>query len=243
MHTHIPLITIDHHASAIFRQRPNRFVGIVDITSPASIPGQLTHIHDPGRLIDLLYPGNTVLLKKASSPHRKTQWDLIAARHQNDFVLIHSGYHRAICNVLLTHPDIRLLGDLFSIKAEITFGHSRLDFRIQKTDGTVIWIEVKGCTLAENGLALFPDAPTKRGTRHVATLIDICQKDERAVLLFLIFRTEARAFSPHAGIDPEFADIFQQAIETGVTVIPAQCSFSGKTVFFERIIPVASFPD
>ncbi|MBN2008896.1 DNA/RNA nuclease SfsA [candidate division KSB1 bacterium] len=237
----IELLKIPHDASAMFKERPNRFVGVVDVFEPNTLPDQLVHIHDPGRLVDLLYPGNRVLLKKAASMQRKTAWDLVAAFHNHEFVLTHSGFHRAITEKLLGHSDILPFGPLVTIEPEVRYGHSRLDFRLTIDDGSFVWVEVKGCTMAENNIALFPDAPTTRGVKHLTTLIDIRDHKLQAAIIILVFRSEASAFAPHAGIDPVFAETFQKAVDAGVRVIPIKCGFQNGSIVYHEIVPVTDF--
>ena len=118
---------------------------------------QYVHVRDPGRLKELLYPGNKVLVKHKSGEKRKTQWEIIAA-WDNEWVLINSGYHRAISEAILNNPKISPFGELDGLKAEVTVGHSRLDFMLEKDEGQIA-LEIKGCTLEIDNIALFPDLP------------------------------------------------------------------------------------
>ncbi|MDG6220727.1 MAG: DNA/RNA nuclease SfsA, partial [Candidatus Thermoplasmatota archaeon] len=187
-------INIFHDAEGVFMSRPNRFVGVVEISG---LGEQMVHVHDPGRLKELLYPGNKVLLKRASSPGRKTAWDLLAARFQDQWVFTNSAYHPHISRWVLEGRMAPFSG-VSCIRPEVTVGHSRLDYVLDMDDGKKIGLEVKGCTLAVEGVALFPDAPTERGRRHIETLMT--KKDEGwgAALMVLVFRTDAVCFSPKA---------------------------------------------
>ncbi len=234
----IPLLKIEHNASALFRQRPNRFLGIVDIVDPKPEQNVNVHIHDPGRLNDILLPGARLLLRAAKNPARKTKWDLIAGFCNNHWVIVHSGYHRAITEKILSNNLITPFGQIKNISAEVTYGHSRLDFRLTQPDDKKIWIEVKGCTLAENGVATFPDAPTIRGRKHLETLIELRAKGERAAVIFLIFRQDADIFAPNADIDPLFARSFQSAVKTGVEIYPLQLGFNKNIVRYLRNLPL-----
>lgn len=214
---HVLDIPLD--AEGILVSRPNRFLGIVDIVSPVGLKGEKVHIHDPGRLEDILYPGNHVLLKKAAGKNRKTGWDLIAGKTGDNFVLTHSGYHRQISHWVLENRVIEGLECIEKILPEQVFGKSRLDYLLVGAAHRT-WVEVKGCTLAENGRAMFPDAPTIRGKRHVEELIKAVQAGDKAMMLILVFRQEAHCFRVHEKIDPEFAAAFGHALEEGVQVHP-----------------------
>lgn len=199
--------------------RPNRFLGIVDIITPIELKDEKVHIHDPGRLEDILFPGNRVLLKRANGKGRKTGWDLIGGKVGDNFILTHSGYHRYISMWVLENRIIESLGNIEKIIPEQIFGESRLDYLVEGA-GNRTWIEVKGCTFAENGKAMFPDAPTSRGRRHVEELIKALQAGDNATMIVLIFRREAQCFWAHEKIDPDFAAAFSHAIKEGVKVYP-----------------------
>jgi sugar fermentation stimulation protein A len=236
----IPVMEIPWDTKATFRSRPNRFLGIVDITSPMKNrkKKEKVHVHDPGRLKELLYPGNKVLLRKASNPNRKTKWDLIASMYNNQWVLVHSGFHREIAEWLIGYEKVSPFKKVKDIKPEVKFGKSRLDFLLIKKNGKKIWVEVKGCTLAVDGVALFPDAPTIRGTRHVRHLIEAKKKGEEAAIIILVFRLDARYFAPYAETDPAFSKAFYSALEVGVEVHPLKFSYKDGIINYIGEIPV-----
>ena len=236
----VEVIELNWDAQGIFRSRPNRFISIIDIIDPVDIKGERVHVHDPGRLKELLYPGNRILLKKAFGKNRKTKWDVIAAQFENEWILIHSGYHRAISEWMLRTKQSPL-GSLKEIRPEVTVGHSRLDFICKDEDDKVIGVEVKGCTLAVDGVALFPDAPTERGRRHLETLMEMKASGKRAALLVLIFRHESRCFSPNELTDPGFAETFRRAVEKGVEVYPLVFRYDGSTIVYLGNIPVCEY--
>lgn len=241
--THVSrhVLDIPLDAEGILVSRPNRFLAIVDIATPFGSKSEKVHVHDPGRLTDILYPGNRLLLKKASGKNRKTDWDLIAGKAGDDFVLTHSGYHRQISMWVLENKIIESLENTERIMPEQVFGESRLDYLLEEA-GRRTWIEVKGCTLAENGRAMFPDAPTTRGRRHVEELIKAVQAGDKALMMILVFRQEAQCFQAHEIIDPEFAAAFNHALKEGVTAHPLSFSFvkndSFGTIYYLRELPL-----
>lgn len=233
-----PLLKIDTDTTAVLLKRPNRYLALVRLPDGKEVKA---HVHDPGRLEELLFPGNELLLRYAAAEHRKTDWDVIAARFEKQWILIHSGFHRRISENLFSRPNVCPFGRIDSLRAEVTYGHSRLDFRLEQ-NGKPLWVEIKGCTLAENGQALFPDAPTKRGTRHLETLIELVQQGEKAALVILVFRTDGLKFVPNQKTDPDFSRTFYQAMTAGVSVYPVVLDFDGTHISFNRIIPVAPAP-
>lgn len=236
----IPLLAIPADAKAVFRKRPNRFAAIVDIEFPASEKDVYVHVHDPGRLEELLFQGNRLLLKQAKNKNRKTLWDVIAADSPGGWTLMHSGYHRRIAEKILQDARISPFGKAARIKAEVRYHNSRIDFLITGENGNKTWIETKGCTLSENGVAKFPDAPTIRGTRHVRELTDIVkQGKDAAVMVFLVTQTDAERFEPKADTDPEFAKAYYEALKAGVKAFALKLSYQGGIVTYVGKIPVA----
>ncbi len=222
---------------AIFRERPNRFVGIVDIPE-LDLKEERIHVHDPGRLTELLFPGNRVLLKREDKETRKTKWDLIAARWEDQWILVHSGYHRAITESILSNKDICPFGELVEIKSEVKVGRSRMDFLVTTKNNDQIMVEVKGCTLTQDGIALFPDAPTERGKRHLETLTRLKEEGMRTAVIILVFRKDSQWFQPNQETDLKFAEAFYTAMEKGVEVYPLVCSYENKMIIYHRTIPV-----
>ena len=221
---------------AVFLERLNRFLCLVDFNGKVLE----AHVHDPGRLSKLLYRGNEVWIKYVGGSHRRTAYDVVVAKGEDGYVLVHSGYHRMIAKAVMESG--RLPVDLEgNIRMEVTYGDSRLDFLIERDSGRNVWIEVKGCTLIENGIAFFPDAPTRRGLKHLKELVKIVDEGETGVLLILIF-SKAKCFSPNVSIDPEFASFFWKAIDHGVKVIPVVLHVEGNQVYLGESIPICENP-
>jgi sugar fermentation stimulation protein A len=231
------ILTIQTDAEGILIERPNRFLAIVEVDLDGAKSQEKVHVHDPGRLIDILYPGNRVLLRKASNPKRKTGWDMIAGKSGDNWILINSAFHRQISEWVIENNVIDHFSNADAVLPEQKFGESRLDYLLMKGD-TDIWIEVKGCTLAEGKTASFPDAPTTRGKRHLDELIKARSEGHEAAILILIFRPEAECFTANGIIDPDFAQTFEKAIEAGVNVFPLQFSFEENIIYYHSQLPL-----
>jgi sugar fermentation stimulation protein A len=210
----------------------------VDIIGPELEKNVRVHVHDPGRLKELLYPGNEVLLRKASTAGRKTEWDLVAAKSVGDWVLVHTGFHRGLAETILRSPGISPLGEMEEIVPEVKRNGSRLDFLLRGKDGRETWLEVKGCTLVVDSVALFPDAPTERGLRHVRELIELAKSGENASLLILVFLKSAECFRPNVDTDPAFSDAFYEALNQGVGIHPVILGYREGHIRYEGEIPV-----
>lgn len=215
-----------------FIDRPNRFIGRVRIGEKVVE----THVHDSGRLEELLFPGNRVLLKRYENPRRKTQWEVIAAQFKNHWILTNSKFHRRISQRILEDPDISPFSQVSRVIPEVKLGDSRIDFLVEADDR--IWVEVKGCTLKIEHMAVFPDAPTSRGRRHVEELKKALARGDRAALLILVFHPDARCFAPNSLTDPDFSKAYHSAISDGLEVYSALLEYDGSAVKFLGYIPL-----
>jgi len=217
----LPIFEIPNLMKGTFLSRPNRFIGEIKYRGKI----ETAHIHDPGRLKELLTKGTEVLFTYSQG---KLKYYIKAVKKEDEWVLIDSGLHSKIAmRVFNFLPEF---ADVKEIKKEVTYGKSRIDFTLDN-----IPLEVKGCSLVVDGLALFPDAPTERGTRHVEEIIK-----HNGILLFLILR-KARKFAPNKETDPKFSEKLIEARKKGIKIIPVQISFDGKMIYYSKKIPLADF--
>jgi sugar fermentation stimulation protein A len=209
----------------------------------AEIEGKAAEIHvaDPGRLRELLYPGNSVLLKAAPrNSHRKTSWSLIAGMGESGWVLLNTFLHRRIAENILADPQVSPFGRLRGWRAEVTPQGctSRFDFLLEPEGSCPVWLEVKGCSLKAGERALFPDAPTTRGARHLRELGELSANGCRCAVMFLVFPAEVVCFAPNGATDPDFEQAFRDSMDMGVSVHPVHLSFTGSQVTYSGILPL-----
>lgn len=196
-------------------ERPNRFTVIFDYKSKT----EKAHLRDPGRLKELLIPGVPLLLRLAENvTHRKTNYDAIAVSIDDIWILINSGFHSDLAAELIKSGYINEFKDYSIERREYTYGNSRLDFLLSKNREKML-LEVKGCTLVENKLAKFPDAPTTRGKKHLEELIRAKSEGLNAAVLFLIMREDAVEFTPNSIMDPGFSQALLEASNCGVKIV------------------------
>lgn len=221
---------------AIFLERPNRFILRALLESGDEA---LVHVPDPGRLLELLYTGNRILILPACTTGRKTAWSLLGAWTSGGWILVNTSFHRKLATGIFT-SDISPFGKASSLRAEVIspLGGSRFDFLI---DGE-LWIEVKGCTLRKNGMAMFPDAPTSRGRKHVLELKKMSLMGMRTGVVFLVFVRDVSCFAANRETDPEFADALLEAVDAGVTVSCLQLSFDGARVKYRGTLDLTRNP-
>jgi sugar fermentation stimulation protein A len=218
----ITAITIDNIIKATLHSRPNRFTGIVQLPNNTTTKA---YIPNPGRMSDFMNKGSQVLLRKTEKHGRKTKFDLIAVKYQGELVSIDSRLPNRLIHKALNRNTLRELNHPSKILPEHTFGSSRIDFYLEKNN-TKYLIEVKSCTLVEKGVALFPDAPTTRGQRHLQELISAAAKGYHPYIIFVVQRSDAQLFKPNKNIDPEFARLMSIAAKKGVTIQAYTCNIT-----------------
>lgn len=222
----VSAITIEGRTlRGVFQERPNRFVALVnsgDNVLPCFLP-------NPGRLHELLVPGREVLLHEASNENRKTEFDLIGVVHHGQMVSVDSRVPNRLVLEALRAGDIEELSEYDSIQSEVGYGRSRFDFFLAN-ELTRCFLEVKSCTLVRDAVALFPDAQTERGRRHVRELVKAKHEGYRACVLFIVQRADADMFAPNHESDPEFGRVLRDAASEGVEVYAYTSEFSGDQI-------------
>ncbi len=195
-------------------RRENRFAATVDLNGGR----ELVHVPNSGRMRELLLPGAEVLLLEASSPARRTAYDLVVASATDTLVSVDSRVPNAVVAEALASGSVPGLEGYPEISPERTWGSSRFDFHLGGPEGEAL-VEVKGCTLVEeDGLALFPDAPTLRGARHMRELARARKGGIPAFVIVVVQRDDGRVFSPNDRTDPDFGDAMREAAEAGVRI-------------------------
>lgn len=192
---------------ALFVKRINRFLGVALVKGRE----EFIHIHDPGRLQELLVPGAHIWARRKSGG--KTNLYLTAVELPDELVLVDSSLHNKIAKWLVESKHFL---DYAVEKTEPIYEDSRFDLLLKSPEGRYALVEVKGVTLEIDGVAYFPDAPTARGARHMEKLKKAVQNGYEAYVLFLVFRKRARALSPNWKTDQKFAQSFQDAVKHGV---------------------------
>jgi sugar fermentation stimulation protein len=199
---------------AIFLKRPNRFIAIVNIDNQE----ETVHVKNTGRCKELLTEGAKVILEKSDNPKRKTRYSIIAVYKGNMLINMDSQVPNAVVAEALREGKILEIGEVSLIKREVTYSKSRFDIYYEKSEKKG-FIEVKGVTLERDGVALFPDAPTIRGLRHVHEMIKAKQEGYEANLILLIQMDGIKHFMPNSEMDKEFASALSLANEKGVNIM------------------------
>lgn len=207
----------DQVAEAVFLERPNRFIAWVRLAGKEEI----VHVKNTGRCRELLVPGCRVYLAKGSNPARKTRYDLIAVEKKRE------GKTSLLINMDAQAPNAAV-GEFLAaggvipapdeVRAEVRFGESRFDFYVRKGNRRA-FVEVKGVTLEKDGAALFPDAPTLRGVKHLNELAGAVREGYEAYVFFLIQMKGVEVFRPNDAMHPAFGAALRKAMQSGVKIL------------------------
>lgn len=219
---------------AQFVARPNRFLTIV------RLEGRETeaHLPDPGRLRELLVPGRTVWVRPEANAKRKTRYTLALVRAPSgELVSLVTTLPNALVGEALEAGRIDELAGWRLEESEHAWGRSRFDFLLSSR-GRRMLLEVKSVTLVDAGRALFPDAVTTRGARHVRELAAALEAGLEAAVFFVVQRRDARSITAARSIDPAFADALTEAEAAGVRLLGYRCRVTRKEAQLMGAIPV-----
>ena len=201
--------------------RENRFIASVQLGDQVVI----AHVPNSGRCQELLFPGNKVVLQQApDTSKRKTKYSLILAQHNAVWVCLVSVWANPLTQAAAEQGLLPELAAYSQWQPEHTWGGSRLDFLLTAANLRPCLVEVKGVTLVPNqGQALFPDAPTARGYKHLTELTAAVNSGYRSAVVFVVQRQDATVISPNQAMDPAFTQALTVAKENGVLLLGFSC--------------------
>lgn len=214
----------------VFLSRPNRFIAAVLVDGEEKI----VHVKNTGRCKELLIPGTRVILQHfPNKGSRKTDYDLIAVYKGGRLINMDSqSPNKAAAEFI---PQI--FGENALIRPEAVFGSSRLDFFV-KTADRKIYMEVKGVTLEQDGICLFPDAPTERGVKHLSELCRCVSEGYEGYILFVIQMKGVKCFKPNRTTHPAFADALIRAKNSGVTLLAYDCQVTEDSMTIDSPVEI-----
>jgi sugar fermentation stimulation protein A len=221
----------------ILLRRLNRFAADVRVGRRL----RRVHVPNTGRLGELLTEGARVYVHPVADEWRATSGDLLLVRYGRTLVGVDSRAPAAIAAEAFLSQSVPPLRAVGEVAREVPFGKGRIDLRVRAGDEDWL-VEVKGCTLVRGGVAVFPDAPTARGRRHVEELAAFAAQGGRAMVLFVIQRADARRFRPNHEADPAFAGALAEAAAAGVLVKAHTCRVTQRDVTLGPAVPVTLDP-
>ena len=224
---------------AFFISRPNRFIAQVEINGKI----ETVHVKNTGRCKELLLSRVPVYLEESDNPKRRTKYDLVAVKKNGNMLInMDSQAPNKVAAEWIKSkkeyfPNIKML------KAEYSLGDSRFDFYVEYEDKECNLhkklIEVKGCTLEDKGIAMFPDAPTQRGLKHVQELTELYKSgDYECMILIIVQMKGCKYFTPNYATHKEFGEALKKAKASGVDVIAVECNVGEDFLEAEKEIEV-----
>lgn len=200
-------------------QRYKRFLADVRLADGSVVTA---HTTNTGSMKTCWEPGDRVLLEPAANPERKLKFTWLAVERPGGWVGVETGIPNRVVAEAARRDVLPGLPGLHSVRTEVKYGaeNSRIDVLALDAEGRQVFIEVKNTTLKDGSWALFPDAVTERGTKHLRELQAMVREGHRAAIALFVHRTDVDRFDAAREIDPAYAAELDRAAETGVAILP-----------------------
>lgn len=226
----------------ILIKRYKRFLADITLDNGSQITA---HTPNTGSMRGCSEPGSTVWLRDTKNPDRKypLSWEMVeATSNSNTNVLV--GINTLLSNSLveeaIRNGVVTELQGYDQIRREVKYGeeNSRIDLLLEHNEKPACYVEVKNVTLVEDNIAYFPDAVTKRGSKHLRELIAMVEQGQRAIIFYCIQRNDVREVQPADEIDPEYGQLLRTAINSGIEAIAYSAKISPVEIELVKSIPV-----
>jgi sugar fermentation stimulation protein A len=220
---------------ATLLKRYKRFLADVQLESGETVTA---HCPNTGSMAGCSEPGRTVYLSVHDNPKRKYKftWELIAM--PTSLVGVNTLIPNRLVGKSIAQHLIPEVAQYRNVKREVKIGeHSRIDLLLTGTNGERCYIEIKNCTLVNEGIAQFPDAVTTRGLRHIIELENLVKAGHRCMMFYFIQRMDARVFRPADHIDPDYGRRLRQAVKKGIEVLAYDVRISLQGIELNNKIP------
>src|SRR5262245_14825059 len=222
-------------------RRYQRFLADVRLDDGRALPAICPNT---GSMLGLTAPGSTVWLSESDSPTRKYRftWELVEADLGRGPVLVgvNTGHPNKLVAEALAARRIRALSGYPKLRREVRYGvNSRIDLLLECGRKGLCYVEVKNVHLSRrHGLAEFPDSVTARGAKHLVEMSEMVRQGHRAVMVFLIQRSEARKLAFARDIDPGYGAAFDKATAAGVEAIALRCRMGTEEIVVDWMVPI-----
>lgn len=216
-------------------KRYKRFLADITLDSGEVITA---HCPNTGSMLSCSAGGSRVGLSISDNPKRKYPHTLEMIHNGSSWIGVNTARTNKLVAEAIEENKITEFRNPEQIKMEVTVSKgTRLDLRVTtQTDTT--FIEIKNCSLAENDIAMFPDAVTTRGSKHLRELIKLKEQGKNSCIFFLVQRSDASSFKPAAHIDPDYASLLKQTADAGVQVLVYQAEVTPESISVVRALPV-----
>lgn len=214
-----------------FESRPNRFIAYVNIDGRR----EKVHVKNTGRCRELLTENAIVYLNKSDNPERSTAYDLVAVKKGSRMINMDSQAPNKAVEEWLREGG--LFSDVTLVRPETKYRNSRFDFYVETPEDKV-FVEVKGVTLEQDDVVLFPDAPSERAVKHVEELTEAVKEGYKAYIVLVIQMENVEYFTPNRETQPEFADALLKARQAGVKILAYDCRVTSDSMTVNKPVPV-----
>ncbi|MCF8057376.1 MAG: DNA/RNA nuclease SfsA [Desulfocapsa sp.] len=195
------------------------------------------HCPNSGSMRGCSTPGSKVMLSTSPNPKRKYPQTLEMIREGDIWVGINTMLTNKIVAEAILEGRIEELQGIDTLTPEVTTSKSsRLDLLLER-GGEKIYVEIKNCSLVEDGWAMFPDAVTTRGTKHLHELARLVEEGHQGIIFFCIQRMDANRFRPAAHIDPLYAETLAEVCKKGVQMLAYQAEVRPESIIVQKSIP------
>ncbi|MFT6632928.1 MAG: sugar fermentation stimulation protein A [Bacteriovoracaceae bacterium] len=221
---------------AKIHKRYKRFLSDIELENGDMV---CAHVPNTGSMTTCWAPGWDVYITHSDDPKRKLKYTLELTHNGETFICVNTGMTNKIVKEALELGIVKELKEYSEIKPEKKIYDSRLDFYLTGDGLLDAYVEVKNVTLlGEKKKALFPDSVSTRGQKHLTDLIKIKKDGHRAVMLYVLNRTDVDSFQPAKDIDPKYAELVKEAKEAGVEILAYQCEISTEEIILKKKIKV-----
>lgn len=217
------------------RKRYKRFLADIELDD-----GSLLTVHCPntGSMRSCSTPGSRAAFSDSGNPKRKYRHTLEMVEDNNTWVGVNTSRTNTLVAEAIRNGEITEFTNVSYLRQEVKVSaKSRLDIVVESDEGKT-FIEVKNCSLAADRVAMFPDAVTARGTKHLEELLQLAESGERACIFFLVQRMDADAFRPALEIDPLYSETFKRVTAGGVLALAYQAHVSPEAIELRRRLPI-----
>jgi sugar fermentation stimulation protein A len=218
-------------------RRYKRFLADVRLDDGTEITA---HCPNPGSMKTCAEPGWGVWVSPANNPKRKLKWTLERIDAEGVDIMVNTARPNRIVEEAIAEQRVAELSGYSGMRAEVRYGqNSRIDLLLSHPGRADCYVEVKNVTMAaEPGVVAFPDSVSKRASKHMAELSDMVRQGHRAVVLFLVSRSDAEAMRPATEIDPAYTEALNLAVSAGVELLAYKLDFYDTSLSVGARIPI-----
>nr|WP_320119413.1 DNA/RNA nuclease SfsA [uncultured Marinifilum sp.] len=214
-------------------KRYKRFLADIELDKGEIV---VAHTANSGSMKSCLEEGAEVYLTYVDDPKRKTNYTWEMIKINDSWVGINTAVPNLLIYEAVKNQEIKALTGYTDVKREVRFDDSRFDVFAQNAQEEC-FIEVKNVSLKVDNYARFPDAVTVRGRKHLNTLMRVKKEGKRALMVYVIQRTDVDVFAPAIDIDPEYAETLKKAYQNGVEIYPIRAIVSPEKIVLGDILP------